>query len=62
MIVAFSGYLHLYFTLKPPVTTKADENLLFFLFYFSEKTSLDISCESSAWHSHEMSRLVSSEK
>ena len=31
-----------------------------FFFFFSEKTRLDISCESSA--KHEMSRLVFSEK
>ena len=35
-------------TLKAPITTAADENFIYF-FYFSEKTSLDISCESSAW-------------
>ena len=33
--------------LKVPITTAADDNSLTF-FYFSEKTSLDISCESSA--------------
>ena len=32
--------------LKAPITTAADDNLLFY--FFSEKTSLDISCESSA--------------
>ena len=32
-------------TLKAPITTAAVDN---FSFYFSEKTSLDISCESSA--------------
>ena len=34
--------------LKAPITTAADDNIFYF-FYFSEKTSLDISCESSAW-------------
>ena len=34
-------------TLKAPITTAADDNL-FIYFYFSEKTSLEISCESSA--------------
>ena len=32
-------------TLKAPITTKADDN---FDFFFQKKTSLDISCESSA--------------
>ena len=37
-------------TLKVPITTAADDNFFYFIFfYFSEKTSLDISCESSAW-------------
>ena len=39
-------------TPKAPITTAADDNIFiffYFLFYFSEKTSLDISCESSAW-------------
>ena len=35
-------------TLKAPVTTAADDNFFNF-FYFTEKTSLVISCESSAW-------------
>ena len=35
------------FTLKAPITTKSDDNFDFF-FYFQMKTSLDISCESSA--------------
>ena len=34
-------------TLKAPITTAADDILIFFL-NFSKKTSLDISCESSA--------------
>ena len=34
-------------TLKVPITTTADDNFDFF-FYFQMKTSLDISCESSA--------------
>ena len=34
-------------TLKAKITTAADDNLLL-LFLFSEKISLDISCESSA--------------
>ena len=42
-------------TLKAPVTTAADDNF-FYLFFFSEKTNLDISDDS-----HEMSRLVFSE-
>ena len=33
-------------TLNAPITTAADDNFfLFIFFYFSEKTSLDISCE-----------------
>ena len=35
-------------TLKAPVTTAADEIFFYFFFIFSEKTSLDISCELSA--------------
>ena len=37
-------------TLKAPITTAADDilNFFFFFFNFSKKTSLDISCESSA--------------
>ena len=36
-------------THKAPVTNAADDNFLF-IFFFSEKTSLDISCcELSAW-------------
>ena len=35
-------------TLKTPITTAADDN------FFSAKTSLDISCESSADDSHEI--------
>ena len=38
---------HTVLTLKAPITTKADDNFDF-LFYFQMKTSLDISCESSA--------------
>ena len=34
-------------TLKALITTAADDSCFFF--YFSEETSLDISCESSAW-------------
>ena len=34
-------------TVKAPITTKADDNFDLF-FYFQMKTSLDISCESSA--------------
>ena len=40
-----------YLTLKAPITTAADN---FFYFYFSEKTSIDISCESSAWQTIHM--------
>ena len=40
--------------LKAPITTAADENFFYFIFYFSEKTSLDISCESSAWQTIHM--------
>ena len=49
-------------TLKAPITTKADNN--FYFFYFLKKTSLNISCESSALadDSHEMSRLFFSER
>ena len=48
--------------IKAPVTTAADDNFLFF--YFSEKTSLDISYESSAWQMIHMKcqDLVFSEK
>ena len=37
--------------MKAPITTVADDNffLVISFFYFSEKTSIDISCESSAW-------------
>ena len=35
-------------SLKAQITTAADDNFLSFFFYFSEETSLDISCESSA--------------
>ena len=42
------------------MTTAADDILKYFCFDFSKKTSLDISCESSAWH--EISRLVFFEK
>ena len=51
-------------TLKVPITTVAGNNFSLFFFYFSEKTSLEILCELSAWQtiSHEMSRLVFSEK
>ena len=42
-----------YLTLKAQVTTAADDNVLL-CFYFSEKTSLDISCESSAWQTIHM--------
>ena len=42
------------------------DNIYFYFFNFSKKTSLDISCESSAWQtihdSHEISRLVFFEK
>ena len=39
-------------TLKVPITTAVDDNFFYFIFcifFFSEKTSLDSSCESSAW-------------
>ena len=49
-------------TLKAPITTAANDNFFFFFYYLSEKTSLDISCESSADNSHKISRLVFSEK
>ena len=35
-------------TLKAPITTAADDIFEIFFFNFSKKTSLDISCESSA--------------
>ena len=39
--------------LKAPIITAADDNFvylfIYLFFFFSEKTSLDISCESSAW-------------
>ena len=43
----------MFLTLKAPITTKADDNLFlifffFFNFTFQKKTSLEISCESSA--------------
>ena len=38
-------------TLKAPITTAADDN---FFYYFSEKTSLDIPCELSAWQTIHM--------
>ena len=37
-------------TIKAPITTAADDILKYFFFNFSKKTSLDISCESSAIH------------
>ena len=40
-------------TLKAPITTAADDILKYF-FNFSKKTSLDISCESSAWQTIHM--------
>ena len=47
--------------LKAPITTAADDNfylfiffLLFIYFFFSEKTSLDITRESSAWQTIHM--------
>ena len=36
-------------TLKVPITTAADDNFFYLFFYFPEKTSLDISCESFVW-------------
>ena len=39
-------------TLKSPTTTTADDILIFS--YFSMKTSLDFSCESSAWQTFRM--------
>ena len=36
-------------TLKVPNTNAADDILMGFFFFFSEKISLDILCESSAW-------------
>ena len=36
-------------TLKAPITTAADDIFFLIFFNFSEKTSLDIRCESSAW-------------
>ena len=40
--------------LKAPITTAADDILKYFFFNFSKKTSLDISCESSAWQTIHM--------
>ena len=40
-------FMQVSLTLKAPITTAADDSCFFF--YFSEKTSLNISCESSAW-------------
>ena len=48
MIWCFTS-LSTYLTLKAPIPTAADDIFLFILFYFSEKTSLDISCDLSAW-------------
>ena len=43
---------------KAPITTAADDIFFFYLFIyfflFSEKTSLDVSCESSAWQTIHM--------
>ena len=36
-------------TLKAPITTATDDILKYFFFNFSKKTSIDISCASSAW-------------
>ena len=47
-------------TLKVQITTAADDNFDFF--YFSEKTSLDISCESSAKQSIHISIHFSEKK
>ena len=49
----FSMKMYSRIILKPPITTAADDNYyysyyFFFFFFFSEKTGLDISCESSA--------------
>ena len=57
-------------TLKVPITTAADDNFFiffiffFFIFFFFRETILDISCELSAKadDSHEMLRLLFSEK
>ena len=51
-----SGKIYLPLTLKAPITTAADNilNFFFFFFYFSKKTSLDISCEPSAWQTVHM--------
>ena len=40
-------YGKIFLTLKAPITTAADD--IFFFFFQKKKTSLDISCESSAW-------------
>ena len=47
--------MHYILTLKAPITTAADNIFfIYFFFYFSEKTSLDISCELSAWQTIHM--------
>ena len=50
----FLNFLPSMLTLKAPITTAADDILKFFFFNFSKKTSLDISCESSAWQTIHM--------
>ena len=44
------GVLLVCLTLKAPITTAADD----IFFYFSEETSLGMSCESSAWQTIHM--------
>ena len=43
----FGGEIRKILTLKAPIAAAADD-------FFSEKTSLDISCESSAWQTIHM--------
>ena len=45
-------------TLKAPSKLCSRRHSKIFIFHFSEKSSLDISCESSADDSHKISRLV----
>ena len=47
-VLKVKRYYMILLTIKAPITTVADDIQNFF-FYFSEKTSLDIPCESSAW-------------
>ena len=49
-------------SLKAPIKIAADDTIIIFYFYLSKKIRLDVSCESSALDSHEISSLIFSEK